>query len=590
VVVLHGLLWVVARDIVNLVWLLTFVNLPAAVVAAAVTAPMGGGGYTLVAVVVSTVMWFVAGAGAGWVISAVLGGARRSPGAGLRSSLAVGIGLLLPFVVLLVVEIWPFGVSSELRESAARQSVEVRVVGLDDGEPVAAAGVSIKAYYPYYYPGFMANAVGGERCYWLRTDESGVAEIPLSHYLISEWEHHKRRPAALPARYELCGWRVDHTAACADLVPGDGPAHSATLTIADESENDVREGSFGHAYGYEDGAFNSLTRFAYRIDPVAGAVVRADSEETADFVVIYRIIPFTGGRYDDCRPTDRPDTCKVLSRIETFDRGGVAVDPTTPRRFTTFGEVSGLSYEREQSLVGDYEIRFVRSRDGSEYAALGIGESSMKWMVHPTRSTFFRGRSGRDREEQALRAPRAGPFACRPFDPEAPPDPGEWRREREGKPTALDELAAFAKENAPEPQQVAVAAPPVVVEERVVLPVPPEPTPPESARFREAHALIEAGDCGAALELLERNIAEFPDAPRIDYSYAWAATCAARLGKLDRALELYEVVATRFAGEQYNDDGGPHRTWDRRLASVREEVAASGLPGADEVVRQMGEF
>ena len=68
----------------------------------------------------------------------------------------------------------------------------------------------------------------------------------------------------------------------------------------------------------------------------------------------------------------------------------------------------------------------------------------------------------------------------------------------------------------------------------------------DSSRFQEAYALIQNGHFRTALTLLQRNIAETPDAGDIDYAYGWAVVCAAHLGDLDLTLKYYEVMRTRF--------------------------------------------
>jgi len=313
--------------------------------------------------------------------------------------------------------------------------IRVRVVDYDKGQPVANAGVALTGRYPDYSPGFMQNVVSGKRCYWLRADEQGMAEIPVGYFRIEKWKHHWRRPAAIPVGYDARAWRSDYTADGIRFSAAIPPDTVPEIRIKDESGSNFKEGVLHQSYGYdynEEGrrVFDSRTDFHYRFDAASNEVVVAESAETADFLVRYEIIPFEGARYDHCRPTDREDTCKRLLGIETFGRGGVAIDPRANAYFATLRDASSLAYERARSLKGRFRIQIVKTRDAAEYLALRISDNDIRWLVNPGKSYFYRGISGLGREESIKHAPRAGPASCRKYDPAIPPDSREWVKER----------------------------------------------------------------------------------------------------------------------------------------------------------------
>ncbi len=112
----------------------------------------------------------------------------------------------------------------------------------------------------------------------------------------------------------------------------------------------------------------------------------------------------------------------------------------------------------------------------------------------------------------------------------------------------------------------------------------------DKARFQKAHGLIQERKFEPALELLQENIKETPDAGNIDYSYGWACYCAAQLGKVDLTLEYYEVMSTRFHRHLSLGDDGVHRNWDSRLWRARKAIEASKSPRKDEALRKMDEL
>jgi WD40 repeat protein len=120
------------------------------------------------------------------------------------------------------------------------------------------------------------------------------------------------------------------------------------------------------------------------------------------------------------------------------------------------------------------------------------------------------------------------------------------------------------------------AAPPVA-------PPPAKPIRHNDRRFQEAFGLIHQArpDYPRALELLEQNIQETPDAGDVDYDYGWAMICSARLGQFQRAYEYYVKLRERL------DAGGITRNWNTEIAEVKRLLAASGDPEAKAVREQM---
>jgi hypothetical protein len=109
----------------------------------------------------------------------------------------------------------------------------------------------------------------------------------------------------------------------------------------------------------------------------------------------------------------------------------------------------------------------------------------------------------------------------------------------------------------------------------------------DAERFTKAYALIQQGKYEEALRLLEQNIAETPNAGNIDYSYAWGCVCAAHLGRLDKTLEYYRVMRTRFYGWLHLGANGANRKWDSQLEMVRRAVASSEHSEKDVVLKKM---
>ena len=87
--------------------------------------------------------------------------------------------------------------------------------------------------------------------------------------------------------------------------------------------------------------------------------------------------------------------------------------------------------------------------------------------------------------------------------------------------------------------------------------------------------------------LLEDNIQKHPKAGNIDYDYAWAMYCHAKLSNFERAAEYYKIIRTRFPGWQRFGAGGANRNWDWKLKEVREIIEASDAPDAKEFVKQI---
>src|SRR3954468_19587132 len=119
--------------------------------------------------------------------------------------------------------------------------------------------------------------------------------------------------------------------------------------------------------------------------------------------------------------------------------------------------------------------------------------------------------------------------------------------------------------------------------------LPETPTRQDQGRFQKAYALIQAGDFDAALSLLEQNIAETPDATDIDYAYGRAVVCAAHLGDVDRTLNYYKVMRSRFGGWQRTGAGGANRIWDHNLTLARQALQAGGAPDKKRVLQQLDE-
>lgn len=89
-------------------------------------------------------------------------------------------------------------------------------------------------------------------------------------------------------------------------------------------------------------------------------------------------------------------------------------------------------------------------------------------------------------------------------------------------------------------------------------------------RFYKAWELIQQDNYDQAIILLEKNIAETPDASDIDYEYAWGTLCLAKLCRLDEMVQFYEVVRMKFYGP--SRVGGGIRDWDDKLEEVKKSI------------------
>jgi hypothetical protein len=94
-------------------------------------------------------------------------------------------------------------------------------------------------------------------------------------------------------------------------------------------------------------------------------------------------------------------------------------------------------------------------------------------------------------------------------------------------------------------------------------------------RFREAYELIYSNPA-KALEKLEENIRETPNATDIDYDLGWAMVCCARLGKYNKAYEYYATLRRSHYGWLTEGAGGATRNWDSKHAEVRSILKDSG--------------
>jgi hypothetical protein len=102
----------------------------------------------------------------------------------------------------------------------------------------------------------------------------------------------------------------------------------------------------------------------------------------------------------------------------------------------------------------------------------------------------------------------------------------------------------------------------------------------DQERSMRAYRLIHGKppDYSTALQLLEANIAQHPDAYDIDYDYGWATLCAAHVRDYEKLIRYYTVVRTRSYGWQTS--GGGQRNWDRVLEQARLALASPSEPAA----------
>ena len=111
-------------------------------------------------------------------------------------------------------------------------------------------------------------------------------------------------------------------------------------------------------------------------------------------------------------------------------------------------------------------------------------------------------------------------------------------------------------------------------------------------RFSRGWDLIHQNppDFQTALDLLEQNIREFPNATDVDYDYGWAMVCCANLGEYEKAYQYYRTIRIRFAGMLKTGAGGAMRSWDDRAADVRLRVRSSTDPEAKRIYEKMMEL
>ncbi len=107
-------------------------------------------------------------------------------------------------------------------------------------------------------------------------------------------------------------------------------------------------------------------------------------------------------------------------------------------------------------------------------------------------------------------------------------------------------------------------------------------------RFQKAYALIQESKFRPALQLLQQNIKEKPDAS--SYEYGWGCLCAAQLGDIDLALEYYEVICMRGYGDLSLGADGSYRNESFMLTLARRAIAASNSPRRAEALRKMDEL
>jgi tetratricopeptide (TPR) repeat protein len=108
-----------------------------------------------------------------------------------------------------------------------------------------------------------------------------------------------------------------------------------------------------------------------------------------------------------------------------------------------------------------------------------------------------------------------------------------------------------------------------------------------NVRFQKAYRLVQEGEFKPALELLQRNMTETPDATNADYDYGWAIVCAAHLGDVDLTLRYYEVLRTKYYGWLSSGASGASRKWDDNLALARQALAVAAAPLKEDVLRRM---
>ena len=159
-------------------------------------------------------------------------------------------------------------------------------------------------------------------------------------------------------------------------------------------------------------------------------MARAANKDEADFAVHYDKIKAEDYDYDLHQDlmtfTDKDDTYKLLTRVETFADGGVACDPNAVRNAEELGDVSKLNYQKSQSLrkkdgSADQRMMVIKSRDGQRFIALHIQPRSIWWVYPKGESVFWHSQFGSSKFYK-----NSFVKGCRQYDPAKRPDFRHW--------------------------------------------------------------------------------------------------------------------------------------------------------------------
>jgi hypothetical protein len=86
--------------------------------------------------------------------------------------------------------------------------------------------------------------------------------------------------------------------------------------------------------------------------------------------------------------------------------------------------------------------------------------------------------------------------------------------------------------------------------------------------FRKAYEFIQHQEYEKAIPILELNINNYPEHPKIDYSYGWLSYSFARLCQVENSLKFYKVISTKYSGEISNSK--ITRNWSKRLKDIKK--------------------
>lgn len=327
---------------------------------------------------------------------------------------------------------------------AASRTVSVPIVDMDSGQPIPGAVVLLDAKYRDDRRGVMGYRRGSQRCYRVRTDVDGIASIPLEYFLLRDLLYDQlflcprnMRIVDLPIRLKAVALHNDFRTGQVEITRDellDNMGQIPKIALAHKDSLSRLGKCFHRNIRQEPGAVT----FYYRIG--ADSMLECPAEATADFAVQYDKIPLRPGQWKPYERIATGDgaTEKVRSSIDSFGKGGVAIEPNIDpqladwRKFRLLKTTEDLVFQKRFALKEPQQkeqehtpVLIVRSRGGRRTAAVMVRQRSIEWCI-PNEDGVFRYGKPYAYDPSAAKGKYIYTSPTRDYDPNVEPDCGPW--------------------------------------------------------------------------------------------------------------------------------------------------------------------